>query len=107
MAPVRLAPILRTLPGVGAAADLAGESPRASSNGLLKLEISNILMLLALARFAYPRKLLMPVLGLLTSVALLVGSVQTTMVMPENDRLAAEQARPPVVELQSTEVQGP
>ncbi len=49
----------------------------------------------------------MPVLGLLTSVALLVGSVQTTMVMPENDRLAAEQARPPVVELQSTEVQGP
>lgn len=43
----------------------------------------------------------MTVLGMLSAVALLVGGVQTTMVLSENDRLAAEEARAPVVEVQA------
>lgn len=43
----------------------------------------------------------MGVLGVLASVALLVGGVQTTMVMTENDRLAAEDSKAPVVEVQA------
>jgi hypothetical protein len=43
----------------------------------------------------------MGVLGVLASVALLVGGVQTTMVMSESDRLAAEESKTPVVEVQA------
>lgn len=43
----------------------------------------------------------MGILGVLASVALLVGGVQTTMVLSENDRLAAEESRSPVVEVQA------
>jgi hypothetical protein len=43
----------------------------------------------------------MGVLGVLASVALLVGGVQTTMVLAENDRLSAEESRSPVVEVQA------
>jgi hypothetical protein len=43
----------------------------------------------------------MGVLGVLASVALLIGGVQTTMVMTENDRLAAEETKAPVVEVQA------
>lgn len=43
----------------------------------------------------------MGVLGILASVALLIGGVQTTMVMSENDRLAAEDSKSPVVEVQA------
>ena len=43
----------------------------------------------------------MGILGVLASVALLVGSVQTTMVLAENDRLAAEESKSPVVEVQA------
>lgn len=42
----------------------------------------------------------MGALGILAAVAVLVGGVQTTMVMSENDRLAAEAAREPIVEVQ-------
>ncbi|MFZ0788994.1 MAG: hypothetical protein WAM94_05155 [Chromatiaceae bacterium] len=43
----------------------------------------------------------MGVLGVLASVALLIGGVQTTMVMSENNRLAAEENKAPVVEVQA------
>jgi hypothetical protein len=43
----------------------------------------------------------MGVLGILASVALLVGGVQTTMVLSEGDRLAAEETKAPVVEVQA------
>ena len=43
----------------------------------------------------------MGILGVLASVALLVGGVQTTMVLAENDRLAAEDSKSPVVEIQA------
>lgn len=43
----------------------------------------------------------MGILGVLASVALLVGGVQTTMVMAENDRLAAEESKAPLVEVQA------
>jgi hypothetical protein len=43
----------------------------------------------------------MGALGVLAAVALLVGGVQTTMVMPETDRLAIEESKEPVVEVQS------
>jgi hypothetical protein len=41
------------------------------------------------------------VLGVLASVALLAGGIQTTMVMSQGDRLAAEQTKAPVVEVQA------
>ena len=44
---------------------------------------------------------MMGILGVLASVALLAGGVQTTMVMSENDRLAAEESKSPVVEVQA------
>jgi hypothetical protein len=44
----------------------------------------------------------MGALGVLAAVALLVGGVQTTMVMSEPERLAAEESKEPVVEVQST-----
>jgi hypothetical protein len=47
----------------------------------------------------------MGILGVLASVALLVGGVQTTMVMAENDRLAAEESQTPVVEVQAVQSQ--
>jgi hypothetical protein len=43
----------------------------------------------------------MGALGVLAAVALLVGGVQTTMVMSESERLAAEESKEPVVEIQS------
>ena len=39
-------------------------------------------------------------LGVLASIALIVGGVSTTMVLNEEDRLAAEEAREPVIEVQ-------
>jgi hypothetical protein len=47
----------------------------------------------------------MGILGVLASVALLVGGVQTTMVLAENDRLAAEESQTPVVEVQAVQPQ--
>jgi hypothetical protein len=43
----------------------------------------------------------MGALGVLAAVALLVGGVQTTMVMSESERLAAEESKEPVVEIQA------
>ncbi|MFY9973243.1 MAG: hypothetical protein WAK53_03220 [Chromatiaceae bacterium] len=43
----------------------------------------------------------MGILGVLASVAMLVGGVQTTMVLSEGDRLAAEESTSPVVEVQA------
>ncbi len=43
----------------------------------------------------------MGALGVLAAVAVLVGGVQTTMVMPEEDRLAAESTEEAVVEVQT------
>lgn len=43
----------------------------------------------------------MGTLGVLASVAMLVGGVQTTMVLSEGDRLAAEESKSPVVEVQA------
>ncbi|MFB1489775.1 MULTISPECIES: hypothetical protein [unclassified Thiocapsa] len=43
----------------------------------------------------------MGALGVLAAVALLVGGVQTTMVMPESERLANEETKEPVVEVQA------
>lgn len=43
----------------------------------------------------------MGALGVLAAVALLVGGVQTTMVMPESERLANEESKEPVVEVQA------
>jgi hypothetical protein len=42
----------------------------------------------------------MGALGVIAAVALLVGGVQTTMVMSEPDRLASEESKAPVVEVQ-------
>lgn len=47
----------------------------------------------------------MGILGVLASVVLLVGGVQTTMVMSENDRLAAEESKAPIVEVQAIQTQ--
>ena len=46
-------------------------------------------------------------LGVLASIALIVGGVSTTMVLTEEDRLAAEEAREPVVEVQAIETAEP
>ncbi|WP_200327945.1 hypothetical protein [Thiocystis violacea] len=43
----------------------------------------------------------MGVLGILAAVAVLVGGVQTTMVMSQEDRLAAEASKEPIVEVQA------
>jgi hypothetical protein len=43
----------------------------------------------------------MGILGVLASVAMLVGGVQTTMVLSEGDRLADEESTSPVVEVQA------
>jgi hypothetical protein len=43
----------------------------------------------------------MGALGVLAAVALLVGGVQTTMVLPESERLANEESKEPVVEVQA------
>jgi hypothetical protein len=43
----------------------------------------------------------MGALGILAAVAVLIGGVQTTMVMSESDRLAAEATKEPVVEVQA------
>ncbi|AFL73203.1 hypothetical protein [Thiocystis violascens] len=43
----------------------------------------------------------MGALGILAAVAVLIGGVQTTMVMSEDDRLAAEATKEPVVEVQA------
>lgn len=48
---------------------------------------------------------MMGILGVLASVALLVGGVQTTMVLAENDRLAAEDSKSPVVEVQAIQTE--
>ena len=40
-------------------------------------------------------------LGVLASIALIVGGVSSTMVLTEEDRLAAEETREPVVEVQA------
>lgn len=48
----------------------------------------------------------MGTLGVLASVALLIGGVQTTMVLAENDRLAAEESKSPVVEVQAIQTDG-
>ena len=42
-------------------------------------------------------------LGVLASIALIVGGVSTTMVLTEDNRLAAEETREPVVEVQTIE----
>lgn len=39
-------------------------------------------------------------LGVLASIALIVGGVQTAMVLSEEDRLAAEENQPAVVQIQ-------
>jgi hypothetical protein len=49
----------------------------------------------------------MGILGVLASVALLVGGLQTTMVLSEGDRLAAEQTQTPVVEVQAIQTDSP
>jgi hypothetical protein len=43
----------------------------------------------------------MGILGILASLALLIGGVQTTMVLADGDRAAAEKAKTPVVEVQA------
>ncbi|MCG6895549.1 MAG: hypothetical protein LJE61_13520 [Thiocapsa sp.] len=43
----------------------------------------------------------MGALGVLAAVALLVGGVQTTMVMSETERLANEESKAPVVAVQT------
>jgi hypothetical protein len=45
----------------------------------------------------------MGALGVLAAVAVLVGGIQTTMVMSETDRLADEAAKAPVVEVQAVQ----
>ena len=45
----------------------------------------------------------MGALGVLAAVAVLVGGIQTTMVMSETDRLAEEAAKAPVVEVQAVQ----
>ena len=42
-------------------------------------------------------------LGVLASIALIVGGVSTTMVLTEENRLAVEETREPVVEVQTIE----
>jgi len=47
-------------------------------------------------------------LGALAAIALIVGGISTTMVLTEEDRLAAEETREPVVEVQTlTTAQAP
>ena len=43
----------------------------------------------------------MGVLGVLAAVALLIGGAGTTMVLVQGDRLAAEDAKTPVVEVRA------
>jgi len=45
----------------------------------------------------------MGALGILAAVAVLIGGVQTTMVMSEENRLAAEATQEPVVEVQAVQ----
>ena len=45
--------------------------------------------------------------SVLTAITLTLGSVSSTMVMSEKDRLAAEEARPPVGEILVPQVQPP
>lgn len=45
----------------------------------------------------------MGALGILAAVAVLIGGVQTTMVMSESDRLEAEATKEPVVEVQAVQ----
>ena len=45
-------------------------------------------------------------LGILTSMALAVGGVSATMVLTEEDRLAAEEVNHPVVEVQAIQSVG-
>jgi hypothetical protein len=40
-------------------------------------------------------------LSVLASIAMIVGGVSTTMALPEEDRLVAEESRAPVVEVQA------
>ncbi|MEA3274593.1 MAG: hypothetical protein U9Q81_04710 [Pseudomonadota bacterium] len=40
-------------------------------------------------------------LGVLASITLIVGGASSTMVLSENDRLAAEESREPLVEIQT------
>lgn len=40
-------------------------------------------------------------LGVLAAIALVVGGVQTALVVSDGDRLAAEETRTPVVEVQA------
>ena len=42
-------------------------------------------------------------LGALAAIALVVGGISSTAVLTENERLAAEEAREPVVEVQAIE----
>jgi hypothetical protein len=42
-------------------------------------------------------------LGALAAIALIVGGVSSTMVLTEDQRLAAEETRTPVVEIQAVE----
>ena len=42
-------------------------------------------------------------LGALAAVALVVGSISTTAVLTEDQRLAAEETREPIVEVQTIE----
>jgi hypothetical protein len=42
-------------------------------------------------------------LGALAAIAMIVGGVSSTMVLTENQRLAAEETRTPVVEVQALE----
>ncbi len=42
-------------------------------------------------------------LGVLASIALIVGGVSSTMVLTEEDRLAAEESREPAVEVQTVQ----
>ena len=42
-------------------------------------------------------------LGALAAVALVVGGISTTAVLTEEDRLAAEETRAPIVEVQAIE----
>jgi len=42
-------------------------------------------------------------LGALAAIAMIVGGVSSTMVLTEDQRLAAEETRTPVVEIQAVE----
>jgi len=46
-------------------------------------------------------------LGVLASIALVVGGVSATMVLSEDERLAAEEANQPIVEVLAVEISEP